>query len=123
MQGSRQVAAPLPPFSLDTFARADARRGYLSRAVRTFERTLAVDSENVTAHYALALLYAELGDAARATTHRDAHRRYTADEQSRNRVIAEHRAAHPAANHAAPAVVIYDLQRKDGHAPVAPPQP
>lgn len=104
-------------------ARAEARRGYLSRAASTFERTLAVDGENVTAHYALALLYAELGDAARATTHRDAHRRYTADEQSRNRVIAEHRAAYPAANHAAPAVVIYDLQRKDGHAPVAPPQP
>lgn len=103
-------------------SRADARRGLLGRAAAAFERTLAIDSENVTAHYALSLLYAELGDAARATAHRDAHLRYTADEQSRSRVVAEHRATHPAANHAASAIVIYDLQRKDDVAPPAPPQ-
>ena len=102
--------------------KAESRRGFLTRAADAFERTLAIDSENVTAHYALALLYAELGDATRAAAHRDAHLRYTADEQSRGRVLAEHRATHPAANHAAPAVVIYDLQRKDDVAPVAPPQ-
>lgn len=94
-------------------ARAGARGQLLTRAVAAFERTLAVDSENVTAHYALALVHAELGDAAAATRHREAHQRYTADEQSRGRVIAMHRATHPAANHAAPSVVIYDLQRRD----------
>lgn len=91
-------------------SRATARRERLAQAVAAFERTLAVDGENVTAHYALSLLHAELGDAARAARHRGAHQRYTLDEQARNLVIAEHRAANPAANHAAPSVVIYDLQ-------------
>lgn len=99
-------------------ARAAARRERLAEAVAAFERTLAIDSENVTAHYALALLHAELGDSARAAHHREAHQRYTLDEQSRNRVIAEHRAANPAANHAAPSVVIYDLQARP-----SPPSP
>jgi hypothetical protein len=94
-------------------ARAADRRARLAEAVAAFERTLAIDSENVTAHYALSLLHAELGDQARAADHREAHLRYTADEQARNRVIAEHRAAVPAANHAAQSVVIYDLQRAD----------
>lgn len=94
-------------------ARADARRALLERAVATFERTLAIDSENVTAHYALGVIHADLGHATEAARHRDAHLRYTADEQSRSRVIARHRAANPPANHAAQSVVIYDLQRKD----------
>ncbi|MEZ5421429.1 MAG: hypothetical protein R2708_29385, partial [Vicinamibacterales bacterium] len=101
--------------------RAEARRAFLQRAVEAFDRTLAIDSENVTAHYALSLLHAELGDASLAARHREAHLRYTLDEQARNRVIAEHRAAHPPANHAAQSVVIYDLQRKDVAAAAARP--
>ena len=93
-------------------ARAEARSALLRRAVETFDRTLAIDAENVTAHYALSLLHGELGDQARAAAHRDAHLRYTPDEQSRSRVLAQHRLANPAANHAAQALVIYDLQRR-----------
>ena len=91
--------------------RAEARTERLRQAVAAFDRTLAIDGENVTAHYALNLIHGELGDAARAATHRDAHLRYTADEQSRSRVMAIHRAANPAADHAAQSVVIYDLTR------------
>ncbi|MBP7775884.1 MAG: tetratricopeptide repeat protein [Acidobacteria bacterium] len=98
--------------------RAASRRALLDLAVATFERTLTLDSENVTAHYALGLIHADLGHDALAAMHRDAHLRYTADEQSRSRVIAVHRASSPAANHAAQSVVIYDLQRKD--APAVP---
>jgi Cytochrome c554 and c-prime len=102
-------------------ARAARRRALLGEAVAAFERTLAIDSENVTAHYALSLIHTDLGDATRAATHREAHRRYTADEQARNRVIAEHRAANPPANHAAQSVVIYDLQRRgDGDGDTSP---
>ena len=105
-------------------ARAEARRAWLDRAVEAFERTLAVDAENVTAHYALNLLYGELGDDARAAVHREAHLRYTPDEQARNRVLALHRLANPAANHAAQALVIYDLQRRADPSPAAqPPRP
>jgi len=92
-------------------ARTEARAARLREAAAAFDRTLAIDTENLTAHYALGLIHGELGDQARAATHRDAHLRYTADEQSRGRVIAVHRAANPAANHAAQSVVIYDLQR------------
>ncbi len=108
------------------FERAKQERGAVRTAARTarlrdaaaaFERTLAIDMENVTAHYALNLVYGELGDQARATAHREAHLRYTADEQSRSRVMAIHRAANPAANHAAQAIVIYDLQRPAGTPP------
>jgi len=101
-------------------ARAGRRRELLLQAVAVFERTLAIDAEHVTAHYALGLIHADLGHAAQAAVHRDAHLRYTADEQSRGRVIAEHRAAHPAANHAAQSVVIYDLQRKTPPSPAPP---
>ncbi len=92
-------------------ARAEARAARLRQAAAAFDRTLAIDAENVTAHYALNLIHGELGDATRAATHRDAHLRYTADEQSRSRVMAIHRAASPAADHAAQSVVIYDLTR------------
>ncbi len=102
-------------------ARADARAARLRAAAATFERTLAVDAENVTAHYALNLVYGELGDQAQAGVHREAHLRYTADEQSRSRVMGLHRAANPAANHAAQSVVIYDLQRSPDGSPAAAP--
>lgn len=98
-------------------ASAAARKTLLTRAAETFERTLAVDTENVTAHYALNLIYGELGVQDKAAQHREAHLRYTADEQSRSRVIAQHRADHPPANHAAQAIVIYDLQRPADLAP------
>jgi tetratricopeptide (TPR) repeat protein len=101
-------------------ARAEARRALLGRAIDAFTRTLAVDSENVTAHYALNLLYGEVGDAAAAAVHREAHLRYTPDEQSRSRVLAMHRLANPAANHAAQAVVIYDLQRRSDSSSARP---
>ena len=100
-------------------ARAEARAALLRRAAETFDRTLAIDAENVTAHYALSLLYGELGEPARAAEHREAHLRYTPDEQSRSRVVAQHRLANPAANHAAQALVIYDLQRRSTPSPTA----
>ena len=40
----------------------------------------------------------------------------------RSRVIAMHRLANPAANHAAQALVIYDLQRRPETAPATAPQ-
>lgn len=92
-------------------ARTGARQALLREAADAFDRTLAIDAENVTAHYVLGQLHGELGDMARAALHREAHLRFTPDEQSRSRVLAIHRQANPAANHAAQALVIYDLQR------------
>ncbi|MBX6312271.1 MAG: tetratricopeptide repeat protein [Isosphaeraceae bacterium] len=41
------------------------RIAWLEKAIATYRRTLAVDSENVDAHYNLGLIYAELGRSAR----------------------------------------------------------
>lgn len=88
---------------------AGTRRAFLLEAAGAFERTLSLDPENVTAHYVLALIHEELGDADRAEQHRRQHARYKPDENARDRAIATHRLANPAANHAAQSVVIYPL--------------
>ncbi len=76
-----------------------------------FEQALALDPENVTAHYNLSLIHAQLGDQARADEHRALHGTYKPDDNARDRAVAAARIKYPAANHAAEAIVIYDLQR------------
>ena len=91
-------------------ARAAARRDLLQRAAAEFEKTLAIDAENVTAHYALGLIYGELGDAAKSAEHTALHARYKPDDNARDHAVAVHRAANEAANHAAQSIVIYPLR-------------
>jgi len=91
-------------------ARAVARRRFLEQAAAQFEQTLTIDSENVTAHYALNLIYGELGDAARSAEHAALHARYKPDDNARDHAVAVHRAANAAANHAAQSIVIYPLR-------------
>jgi tetratricopeptide (TPR) repeat protein len=90
-------------------SRAEQRTTLLKRAAAAFERTLAVDSENIVAHYALGQIYGLLGDRARADTHTALHARYKPDENARDRAVALARTANPAANHAAQSIVIYRL--------------
>jgi tetratricopeptide (TPR) repeat protein len=88
----------------------EARETLLREAVEQFERTLAIDSENVTAHHNLALLHARLGDVEKAEYHRQLHTRYKPDDNARDRAVALARRKYPAANHAAEALVIYPLR-------------
>jgi tetratricopeptide (TPR) repeat protein len=88
------------------------RDKYLTEAVSLFEKTLTFDSEDLTAHYNLALIQADLGDEKKAALHRAAHARYKPDDNARDTTVALHRMRNPAANHAAEAVVIYELQRE-----------
>jgi tetratricopeptide (TPR) repeat protein len=87
------------------------QREFLLQARDRFEKTLSLDSENVAAHYNLALIHGQLGDAAKAAEHRQLHERYRPDDNARDRAVAAARRRDPAANHAAQATVIYDLQR------------
>jgi hypothetical protein len=87
------------------------REALLRQAAEQFQRTLAIDAENVTAHYGLSLVYAQLGDEAQAETHRQLHARYKLDDNASDRAVAAARRQYPAANHAAERVVIYPLQR------------
>jgi tetratricopeptide (TPR) repeat protein len=91
--------------------RTAQRNAYLSEAVTWFERSLNIDPENTAAHYNLSLLHSQLGNAERAGRHRALHTKYKVDDNARDHAIAAARLASPAANHAAEAVVIYDLQR------------
>ena len=94
-------------------ARADARAERLHEARESFERALVIDPENVTAHYNLGLIHAQLGDSGSAVLHRELHARYKPDDNARDRAIAIARRADPAADHAAEAIVIYDLHRPE----------
>jgi tetratricopeptide (TPR) repeat protein len=89
----------------------DEARKLWQEAVDTFQRTLAIDSENVTAHHNLQLLYAELGETEKSREHEQLHLRYKLDDNAQGRAERLARQKYPAANHAAEAVVKYPLQR------------
>jgi tetratricopeptide (TPR) repeat protein len=89
----------------------ERQRQLLQEAVAQFERTLSLDSENLTAHYNLALIFAQLGDEAKAAFHRSEHAKYRPDDNARDRAVTIARRRDPAADHAAQALVIYPLQR------------
>ena len=94
-------------------ARAAARAERLREARESFEQALLIDPENVAAHYNLGLIHAQLGDAGSAVRHRELHARYKPDDNARDRAISIARRADPAADHAAEAIVIYDLHRPE----------
>jgi tetratricopeptide (TPR) repeat protein len=99
----------------------ERKREFLRQAADTFERALAVDAENVAAHYNLALVYAQLGNASRSAEHRRLYERYRVDDNAADRAIALARARDPAADQAADAIVIHSLQRSGAFE--LPPQP
>lgn len=90
---------------------AEARRAVLEEAARQFEMTLALDSENVAAHYNLQLIHGQLGDAEKSEEHRRLHERYKLDDNAADRAVSLAREKYPAANFAAETLVIYPLQR------------
>lgn len=102
-------------------ARRKQRDALLGEARGLFERTLAIDPENAAAHYNLYLIDKQLGDAGRAAKHFAAFETYRPDDQARDRAIALAREKDPAANHAAEAIVIYDLRRPGAYELSGPP--
>ncbi len=92
-------------------ARKDAREALLRESAEWFGKTLDFDPENTVAHYNLGLVYTLLGDPERAGRHRQWHETYRVDDNAGDRAVTLHRSRNPAADHAAEAVVIHDLQR------------
>ncbi|MGE0680322.1 MAG: multiheme c-type cytochrome [Candidatus Binatia bacterium] len=86
------------------------RTRLLQDAVQWFARTLVLDPENSAAHYNLSLIAAQLNDRDKAEQHARWHERYRIDENARERALSLARRNHPPANHAAEAVVVYDLR-------------
>ncbi len=95
-------------------ARRAERLALLQRSREWLQRVLAVDPEDVSAHFNLALVHQELGDREAASRHRELHRKYKPDDQAVERAVTLHRSRNPAADHAAAAIVIYDLQPAPG---------
>ncbi len=83
--------------------REEARDYYL--------KTLELDSEDVTAHFGLSLIYEALGGKELAEQHRALHERYKPDDNAGDQAIAIARERYLHANAAAEAVVIYPLRR------------
>ena len=81
----------------------------LDEAQREFEETLKIDSEDITAHANLAIVFARRGDTARAEHHRQLHQRYKPDDNAADVARPVARRKYPAANRAAEPLVIYDL--------------
>jgi len=95
--------------------RADPGRQkeFLNLAAASFQKTLELDSENLSAHYNLGLVYSQLGDEAKAAWHRQEHQKYLPDYNAQDYAVSVARRANPAADHAAQATVIYSLQRSE----------
>jgi predicted Zn-dependent protease len=68
-----------------------------AEAVKAFQSTLAIDPEDLQAHYNLMLCYNGLGDDARAEGHKARYLRYKADE-SAQALTGPYRQAHPEDN-------------------------
>ena len=92
-------------------ARAEARRALLEEAVLLFDRALAIDPENVAAHFNLDLIYRQLDRPEDAARHRERYLTFKPDDNAQDSAINIARRNDPAANHAAEAIVIYDLRR------------
>lgn len=93
--------------------RGDDRIAVMQEAREWYDRALAYDPENLTAHWGLKLVYADLGDRQREEAHAALHAKYRPDDNARDYAVAQARLKYPAANVAAEAVVIYDLQRSE----------
>ena len=91
--------------------REEEARAFYDSAVEQFQKTLVIDPENVTAHFNLHRLYETIGEEDLAAKHQKLHLRYKPDDNATGRAVRLARERYPAADHAAEAVVIYQLDR------------
>lgn len=102
-------------FERSRLERGDERKAqrdaFLAEAEELYQSTLLIDPENIGAHYGLARIAADRGDTEREEHHRTLHAKYKPDDNARDAAVAKARQRDAAANHAAEAIVIYDLQR------------
>jgi len=88
-----------------------ARMTLLAEARRRCREALALDSQSAEAWYVLAQIERAAGEEAAAEVALVEHARYKPDDNARDRAVTIARQRYPAANHAAEAIVLYDLQR------------
>lgn len=91
---------------------AERARLLLADAEKQFLQVLETDSENVTAHANLAIVYSRKGDSEKSEYHRGLQLRYKMDDNAAGVAGAQGRRKYPAADHAAEPLVIYSLHRQ-----------
>ena len=91
------------------------RENLLQTSLSWLNKTLDIDPENLAAHYNLGLVHAELGNPEKANYHRQQHDLFRPDDHAVETAVTRHRQANPAADHAAAAFVIYDLNRPQAY--------
>jgi tetratricopeptide (TPR) repeat protein len=91
----------------------EQRSAHLEEARRWYEQALEYDPENLEAHWGLKQVYRNLGDVEKEREHAERHAYYKPDDNAQDYAVARARMKYPAANRAAEAIVIYDLQRSD----------
>jgi len=75
------------------------------------EQGLRMDPERAATWYILARVEQELGEEASASRALAKHAQYKLDDNARDHAVTAARMRYPAANHAAEAIVLFDLQR------------
>ena len=91
------------------------REVWLEASRDEFMQVLTDDPENLSAHHNLSLVHAALGEAELAAHHRRLVEHYRPDDHAIEQAVTSHRRRSPAANHAAEAVAVYDLQRNGAY--------
>jgi len=89
----------------------ESPRALRARALELADGALALDPESVPAWYLRAQAARDLGEDAAADRALERHGFFKIDDNARDRAVRLARERDPAANHAAEAIVIYDLQR------------
>ena len=90
--------------------------GRYDDAIASYAKTLAIDGEDVNAHYNLMRVYRAKGDGPKAAFHERAFRKYKEDETGRA-VAAEFRREHPWANRESLPIHVHE----EAEPPVVPP--
>jgi len=139
-QAAAHLSKALTPYPRDRVVRNELGRiRFLQRryvdAVNEFKKTLAIDPEDLAAHYNLMLSYNGLGDTERALAHQKRYLRFKADESAQS-ITGPYRRANPEDNNErqaihehlsiAPAKIRAALaaqQRARTAPPAAPPPP
>jgi len=90
----------------------DAAVTLRQEALHWYQQVLALDPENVAAHYGAGQLHELLADPNQADHHRKQYAKYKPDDNAKDVAIQLARAKYPAADHAANKVVIIDLHQQ-----------
>jgi Flp pilus assembly protein TadD len=95
----RDLKSVLSKFPLDRVAwnnlgAIEWLAGRYPQAIEAYEKTLAIDAEDLTAHYNLMRVYRALGDHSKAAVHEAEYRKYKEDETARA-LAADYRRENP----------------------------